>query len=136
MSTNVKDLPDQGVASLVGGIVHDAQHLADQQLMLLKNELRHELNHAKRAVISAVLGGVVVGIGFVLLLVSAAQTISAHSTIPLWGSYALVGGVTAAIGLVLTLLAKKEASDVHLVPPQTAAAMKENYKWIASQIKP
>jgi hypothetical protein len=71
-----------------------------------------------------------------LLLVSIAHAIAAYSTIPLWGSYALVG-VPSAIGLGLTLVAKKEASDVHLMPPpQTAAAIKENYQWIAGQIKP
>jgi hypothetical protein len=72
-----------------------------------------------------------------LFLLFIAHALAAYSTIPLWGSYALVGVVTSAIGLGLTLVAKKEASDVHLMPPpQTAAAIKENYQWIAGQIKP
>lgn len=137
MSTNLKDPPAPGIGSLVGGIVDDAQHLVEQQVTLLRNEIRGELTQAKRAAISALLGGVVAGTGFVLLLVSIAHAIAVYSSIPLWGSYALVGGVTAAIGLGFTLVAKKEASDVHLMPPpQTAAAIKENYQWIAGQIKP
>ena len=137
MSTNLQDPTAPGIGSLVGGIVDDAQHLLHQQVALLKNEIRNELNQAKRAAISAAVGGVIAGTGFVLLLVSIAHAISAYSTIPLWGSYALGGVVTAAIGVCLTLVAKKEASDVHLMPPpQTAAAIKENYQWIAGQIKP
>jgi hypothetical protein len=136
MSTNLKDSPAPGIASLVGGIVDDAQHLVQQQVTLLRKEVKDELDQAKRAAISALLGGGVAGIGFVLLLVATAHAITAYSAIPLWGSYALVGGVTGAIGLGLTLVAKKEASNVHLVPPpQTAAAMKENYQWIAGQLK-
>jgi hypothetical protein len=136
MSTDVKEPSTPGIASLVGGIVDDAQHLLQQQMALLKTEVRNELNQAKHAAISGMIGAVIAGMGIVILLIAIAQAIGAYTSIPMWGCYAIVGAVTAAIGLGFTLAAKKEAADVQLMPPpQTAAAVKENYQWIAGQTK-
>lgn len=136
MSIELHDCPEPGIASLVGGIVEDAQHLVVQQVGLLKQELRQELNQAKRAAISALLGFWIVGMGALLLLITLSQVLAAYSNMPVWACYGIVGVSTAVSGACLLFFAKKEASDVHLLPPpETAGAMKENYQWVTGQKK-
>jgi hypothetical protein len=123
-----------GIATLVGGIVDDAEHLVNQQVELFKREVRQELNQAKRAAISALLGVGVAGMGALLLLIMLAQGLAVGADIPLWISYGIVGGGTAAIGAALIMIAKKEAAGVELLPPpETAGAIKENYQWVTRQ---
>jgi hypothetical protein len=125
-----------GIASLVGGIVNDTEHLVSQQVDLLKQEIRQELGQARRAAVSAALGFSVVAIGAILILIMAAEAIAAYSDIPVWACYGIVGVATAVIGALLLFFAKKEASDVHLLPPrETAGAIKENYQWMTGQRK-
>lgn len=134
MITELREPPKPGIASLVGGIVQDAEHLAKQQVDLVKQEIRNELQQAKRAAISASLGFAVAAIGAIFLLHTAALAINTYSTLPLWVCYGIVGGITAVIGAGLIFLAKKEASDVQLLPPpETAGAIKENYQWMTGQ---
>lgn len=136
MNNELQECPEPGIASLVGGIVDDAQHLIGQQVGLLKQEIRQELNQAKRAAISAMLGFWIVGMGALLLLITLAQVLAAYSNMPAWACYGIVGGSTAVIGACLLFFAKKEASEVHLLPPpETAGAMKENYQWMTGQKK-
>lgn len=134
MTTELQDPPKSGIASLVGGIVNDAEHLVAQQVDLVKREVRMELNQAKRAAISAGVGLGVVGMGALLLLIMIAQALAAYTDIPLWLCYGIVGSGTLAIGACLLFFAKKTASDVHLLPPpETAGAIKENYQWMTGQ---
>ena len=45
----ISDAPEPSMASLVGGIVNDAQALIKQELALAKREVTDELNKAKEA---------------------------------------------------------------------------------------
>lgn len=136
MSTTLKDPPSLGLASLVGGIVDDAQHLVGQQVTLLRSEIRQELKQAKHAAMSLLAGLAVAVAGGGLLLLTAAHALATFTSIPLWGCYGIVGGTTLLLGAGLIIFGKKEASDVELLPPpQTAGAMKENYQWITGQTK-
>lgn len=134
MSTEVHDAPQAGIATLLGSIVDDFRLLLMQQVELLKQEVRVELNRAKRAAIISAIGLWICGLGTLVLLIAAAYALAAHSEIPLWGCLGIVGMGTALIGGCLLLIAKREASDVKLMPPpETAGAIKENYQWITGQ---
>jgi hypothetical protein len=52
---------------------------------------------------------------------------------PLWASFGIVGGILAILGVLTLVAARNKASDIHLVPPQTAETMRENVQWIKNQ---
>ena len=135
MPENRIDSPPASVSSLVGGIISDAQQLIRQEMMLARRELQEEVNKAKMAAVSLAAGAVTALIGGILLCVALAELISwlSDNHIPLWGSYALVGGLLAGVGVLLLYIARNKASDIHLVPPQTAQTMRENVQWIKNQ---
>ena len=136
MGHDVEDSTSPGLASLVGGVVDDAQHLVGQQVELLRREIRQELEKAKQALIRLITGLAVGGFGAGLLLLTAAHVLAAFTAIPLWGCYAIVGGATLLTGASFVLLAKKSAGDIELLPPrQTAGAIKDTYQWITGHTK-
>lgn len=127
--------PPASMSSLVGGIITDAQQLIRQELLLARREIQDEINKAKVAALSVAVGGFVLLLGTILLCVGIAHLITwaTQGVIPLFGSYLIVGGVLAGAGAALLLLARNKASDIHLVPPQTAQTMRENVQWIKNQ---
>jgi len=125
MNDRLREYGESGVATLLGGIVGDAQALLKQELALAKREVAEEINKAKEAAVSfgagigiAAVGGLLIAFALVYLLQWAFP-----DYLPLWLCYAIVGAV----------LAKKRASDIHMVPEQTVATMKDNLKWIKNQ---
>jgi uncharacterized membrane protein YqjE len=137
MATNLQAGPDttretgsgQSVASLLAGIVNDAQELIKQQLALFKHELRQDLERTKEIALSLslalpilVLGGFLLGMMFVCLI---------HEVggLPWWGSFGIVGGALLLIGAGLALLARQRLETFKPVSGPTAEALKENLEW-------
>jgi len=128
---NVQTDAQPSMASLVSGIINDAQQLIRQEVMLARREMQEELNKAKAAVISfgmaipfAVFGALMLCFAIVYLLGLA---------LPLWASYLIVAGVLLGTGVALFLVAKNKMDKVSLVPRQTVETMKENVQWIKNQ---
>jgi len=119
------------VASLVGGIISDAERLVQQELKLAKKEIQHEFDKAKVAG-----GALLIGLGVLLvaaiLLTQMVVEILNQYAFPdnHWVSYLIVGAVFAAIGGVLFYAGKKQADTINLVPPETAETLKENVQWL------
>lgn len=131
MATDLRDGRDTSLATLVGGIVHDAQNLISQQFALLQREIQGEIRQAKNAALSLGAGAGIVALGVVFLLVAAAHALNYYANLPLWGCYGIVGGTVTLIGAALLAYGRREAHDVHLIkPPQTAEALKENIEWL------
>jgi hypothetical protein len=59
----------------------------------------------------------------------------ALTPIPLWGCFAIVAGVITAFGVGLLLAGRTKATEVSVIPPQTAQTMKENVEWIQNTPK-
>jgi hypothetical protein len=126
------------MSGLVGGIIHDAQQLIRQELALARNEVKQEVEKAKTAAVSLAVGAFVTGFAGILLslmLVHLLHWLSndIHERFPLWACYGVIGAVFAAVGVLLLYAGRNKASDIHLVPPQTAATLKENAEWIKNQ---
>jgi hypothetical protein len=135
MNDRLREYGESGVATLLGGIVGDAQALLKQELALAKREVAEEINKAKEAAVSfgagigiAAVGGLLIAFALVYLLQWAFP-----DYLPLWLCYAIVGAVLAVGGGILVVMGKKRASDIHMVPEQTVATMKDNLKWIKNQ---
>jgi len=134
MATDLKPSIEPSIASLVGGIVTDAQDLMKQQFALLRREVQTELRQAKMAAISLSIGICLAAIGGLILLFMLVHLLNAVAGLPLWSCYGIVGGGLTIIGLGFFFLGKREAADVELAPPpRTAETIKENWQWLKGQ---
>jgi hypothetical protein len=133
MAENVRTDPPHSMASLVGGIVEDAQQLIRQELMLARREVQQEMDKAKTAAISFGVALGVLALSAILLSLAVVYVVHQVAGLPLWGSYALVGGVFLAVGGTLLVVVKNKVNDINVVPRQTVETMRENVQWIKNQ---
>jgi hypothetical protein len=93
MASDLPDAPEPSMASLVGGVVEDAQLLIKQELALAKREVTDGLNKAKAVAIIVCIGiGIVAEGGLLLVLVLVYLLFLASSErVPLWGCGAIAG---------------------------------------------
>jgi membrane-bound ClpP family serine protease len=135
MPENRLDIPPTSVSSLAGGIINDAQELIRQEMRLARAEIRQEVDKAKMAALSLAVGGFIAVLGVILLCFGIAHLITwgTGEAIPLFGSFLIIGFALAVGGGALLFLARTKASEIHLVPPQTAETMRENVQWLKNQ---
>jgi uncharacterized membrane protein YqjE len=133
MATTLTRNSEPSLASLVSGIVSDAQALIKQEMALARRELADELNKAKQATLSLGVGAAVAGLGGVLLALMVVYILHEEAGMKLWLSYLIVGGVLAIAGATLLLFARAKASEISLVPKQTVETLRENVQWIKDQ---
>lgn len=133
MATILHRNSEPSLASLVSGIVSDAQALIKQEMALARRELADELNKTKQATISLGVGAAIVALGGVLLAFMVVYLLHEEVQLSLWLSYLIVGGVLAIAGIALLLFARAKASEISLVPKQTVETLRENVQWIKNQ---
>jgi protein-S-isoprenylcysteine O-methyltransferase Ste14 len=121
---------DTSVASLLGGIVGDAQELVRQEIALARQEIREEISTAKDAGIKLAIAGAVLGVGGLLLVLMLAQGLADLLNWPTWAGYGVVGLVLAIVGYILLSSAQKRMKQIKPVPEKTVETMKENVAWI------
>jgi len=121
---------DTSVASLLGGIVGDAQELVRQEIALARQEIREEISTAKDAAVKLVIAGAVLGVGGLLLVLMLAQGLADLLNWPTWAGYGVVGLVLAIVGYILISSAQKRMKQIKPVPEKTVETMKENVAWI------
>ena len=136
MANDLRGASEPSMASLMGGIVHDAQTLIKQEMALAKREVTDELHKARDAAIALGIGIGLTAVGGLLLslmLVYLLQWASSER-LTLWACYGIVGAALMVVGGGLLFLGKRRAGAVHLMPEQTMATMKDNVEWIKNQI--
>lgn len=121
------------MASLLGGIVADIQTLVRQEVALAKVELQREWDKAKTAAGSMAVGAGILALGGLFLCVTVVCILKEVAGLPWWASFLIVGGVLTVLGLVLFYTGRNKASQVNVIPPQTAETLKENVEWIRNQ---
>jgi hypothetical protein len=132
MPENVQsDAPS--MASLVGGIVNDAQRLVRQEVALARREMQVELDKAKVASISLSIGAGLAMFGAIFLGLFVVFLLDEVGHLPLWASFLIVGGVVAIVGAILLFVGIQEVRKISLVPPQTAETLQENVQWLQNQ---
>jgi hypothetical protein len=133
MPENIHLETPPSMASLVGGIVNDAQQLIRQEMLLARREVQQELDKTKTAALSFGAAVAVLTLGAILLCFMLVYVLHEAAGLPLWGSFASVGAVFAILGGILLAVAKNQASDISLVPRQTVETMRENVQWLKNQ---
>jgi len=129
MAINVQSNPEVSTASLVGGIVNDAQELFKQQLELFKAELKQDLHRTQEGTTLAIAGTCLSLIGALLLGFAVAHLLFwAWPAVDLWVWYGLVGLAFAGGGaglLAMVLVRLKKAKPLS----ETTAGIEENLEW-------
>jgi len=121
------------MASLVSGIINDAQQLLRQEVTLAKQEVREELAKAKAVAAAGAIALALAVVGGLLLCLMLVHLLQWATGWPDWVCYGLVGGVFLAVAGVLAAVAKNKASQIDLVPRQTVETIKENVQWLKTQ---
>jgi len=122
------------MTELVGGIVSDLQTLLRQELHLAKTEIRQEWDKTKSAAGSMAAGAGLLTVAGLLLSFALVHLLSALAPgLPLWACFALASVALGLIGGVLVVAGRTKASEVHIIPQQTAESMKENVQWLKNR---
>ena len=53
--------------------------------------------------------------------------------LPLWACFGLIAVALGLIGGILVAAGRTRATEVHVVPPQTAETMRENVQWLRNR---
>jgi hypothetical protein len=130
MPDNLQTESPPSVASLVGGIIEDAQRLVQQEVRLARSELQTEWEKAKVAGMSILIGMAVCSLGGVFLGSMLVYLLHELAGLPLYGAYGIVGALLAVIGGIVFYGGSKKAGEVNVVPPQTAETLRENVQWM------
>jgi Na+/melibiose symporter-like transporter len=121
---------EPSVATLLSGIVVDAQELVRQEIALARQEIREELTTAKDAGIKLAVAGGVLAVGGLFLLVTLALGLADLFNWSPWAGFGLVGVVLAIAGYIMLTAAQKRIKEVKPVPEKTIETLKENAEWI------
>jgi hypothetical protein len=131
MATDTYSPQDQqSVTTLVSGIIGDAQTLIQQQVALIREEVRTDLRKTKEAVVSLAAGVGVAALAAVPLVFAVVYLLNERAGWQLWASFLTVGVVLAAAGAGLIFAGVRRIRSFNPLPEQSMAALKENLEWI------
>jgi len=123
------------LATLMGGLIEDTQQLIRQEVALARRELQDEWTKTKEG--GTLLGGALalfalVGVlfGFTLVEVLHQFVLPNH----LWACFAIVTALFGGAGAILYFAARAKLDQVHLVPPQSAASIRQDVEAVASAV--
>jgi len=121
------------LTSLVSGIVNDLQVLIRQEIQLARTEMQKEWAKTKSVAGSMIAGAALLSAAGILFCFMLVYILDKYTAIPLWACFGIIGLVLAIAGGFLIAAGRARASDIHVVPPQTAETMRENVQWIQNQ---
>jgi hypothetical protein len=130
-------LEDQDLGSLLANIARDSAQLLEQQIGLLRDEVKVELSRAGQGAAQIALGGGLTAAGGLLAGMTLAHAIQRATRLPLWACFGLVAGGIGGAGIRFLLSGKDALANVQLTPPpETTEALKENVQWLKHQLQP
>jgi hypothetical protein len=130
---NTGDSPTS-VTQLVSGIVTDLQTLMRQELQLARSEMRHEWEKTKTAAGAMAAGASLLTVAGLLICFALVHLLAYLAPgLPLWACFGIIGVALGLIGGILVGAGRAKASDINIVPPQTAESLKENVQWLKNR---
>src|SRR5688572_27482640 len=126
MAENNQAESQPGVASLVGGILEDAQTLVRQEVALAQRVVAQAWDKAKTGVAllaSALAASSVVGVllSFMLVKLLREYMLPNHE----WACFGVVGGLVALLACTLVYCGIKQINQVHVSLPQSTESIGE-----------
>lgn len=132
MSENHQAGSQPGVASMVGGILEDAQKLVRQEIALAQREIAHAWDKGKTAAALLASALVIFIVGGVLLGIMLAKLLYRLLPNDEWVCFGLVGGLVALLGGALFYRGLHRINEVHVSLPQTAETLREDVQAISA----
>jgi len=133
MLENLQSEAQPSMASLVSGIISDAQHLVRDEIALARREIQEEVNKAKVAAISFGVGVAVAVLGGLMLCFMLAHLLNWGFNLPEWVGFGIVALVFLTVSAIMFFTAMTKVKQIDLMPRQTVETMKENVQWIKNQ---
>ena len=124
---------DRSIATVLGDIVGNIQHIVRAEMRLAQVEIRSELGKFGRgaALLAIAIVAAVLGTGVLLL----AAVYALQLVIAAWAAAAVVGLCTIAVAGLCASIGAKRLRLVSLPPPKTLESVEETYKWARTQTK-
>lgn len=129
MSTDVQTPPEPGLAGLIGGIVNDMQQLFNQQLLLVKTELKQDSRRVFELTPIMALAFLLGFVGLIVVGLGVAYLLSYYFDLPLWGSMFIVGFILMVAGGVVGWVVLQRFRSFDPLPDQSLAGLQENLEW-------
>lgn len=135
MAENHQADAQPGIASLVGGILEDAQKLVRQEVALAQREIAQAWDKAKTGVallVSALAVGTVVGVLLGVMLAKLLQqyVLPNHE----WACFGIAAGLIAPLGGALIYCGFNQINQVHLSLPQTTESLREDAQAVSDAV--
>lgn len=125
MATDTRQPASSDLSHLAEGTIRDIETLIGQHLDLLKSELKQEIVKARDAAVGISAGAGAVAVGGALGTLALVHLLQRVTRLPLWACYGAVGGSLGLLGAASITAGVRRASDLSLVPRQTAEVLKE-----------
>jgi len=132
VATDVSNQNGTSVSQLVSGILDDAQRLFQQHARLLQADIRKDIREASEAGLSVGMGGLLLGVGALMLLITLALFITwaaGPENMPYWASFGIVGALCAIAGGIVFYRGREMMNKVNPMPEESAQAVKEDLQW-------
>jgi len=127
--------PQPSVASLVGGILADAQTLVRQEVALARREVAESCDKAQTGIVLIISAITVCGVGGVMLGFMLA-TLLHQFLLPNheWACFGIVGLMFALVGGTLFYCGREKIKEVHLSLPQTVETLREDVQAVGAAV--
>lgn len=116
-------------AALARDVLADAKTMVDQQISLVRAEVREAVGRAGTAAGAVAGGGVLMAVGGLFGGMMLAHLLHKGTGLPLWAAYGAVGAAAAGTGHVLMRAGANQLTDLPLLP-RSAEALQENVSWL------
>jgi hypothetical protein len=111
----------------------DLQKLVQQEMLLARDEMKHQMGLSTRALAWGVIG--LIFMSLKLAVLSLAGIFALALFMPVWAAALIVAGVLFIVEIVAGLMAYRRFRQIHLVPQRTIESVKEDLKWISNHLK-
>jgi MFS family permease len=124
----------ESIGGLLRGILMDVRELIREELALARVELREQAGRARTAAVSFGIAAAALMFGGAFLLIAIATGIADLLDWPVWAGFLVIAVLLSIVGLVMLAAGRRKLQEVHAVPEETIATLKENSQWIAKRL--
>jgi hypothetical protein len=134
MSENHQAGSQPAVASMVGGVLEDAQKLFRQEIALAQREVTQAWDKGKAAAALFASALVVFNVGGVLLGIMLAKLLLLLLPNHEWACFGIVGGLVALLSGPLIYCGLHRINEVHVSLPQTTETLREDVPAVSDAV--
>jgi len=121
------------VASLVTGIVTDAQELIKQQIHMLRAEVKEDMSRSMAVARCMGASAGLLAVGALFLVIGLVPLLhDLVPSLPVWACWMIVGGVLCVGGLVAYFAGKRILDSYNPLPDKTMNALQENVQCLTN----